>query len=61
MKKVILAFPSYDSLWSFKEKTQAINIRIEPKKNIISGLFQQQDVELAIRQFNANTIQQQSQ
>ena len=58
MKKVTLTCPTYDSLWLFKEKTKAINIRIEPKKNTMSGLFQQHEVELAVEQFNANTLQQ---
>jgi hypothetical protein len=59
MKKVTLSFPSYNSLWLFKDQTKAINIRIEPKKNLISGLFQQQEVEMALQQYNANTVQQQ--
>ena len=61
MKKVTLTFPTYDSLWLFKEKTKAINIRIEPKKNTMSGLFQQDEVQIAVEQFNANTIQQPAQ
>jgi hypothetical protein len=61
MKKVILAFPTYDSLWSFKEQANAINIRVEPKRNIISGLFQPKEVELAIQQYSANTLQQSKQ
>lgn len=58
MEKVTFTFPSYDSLWSFKDKAKAINIKITPKKNIISGVFQQQDVELAINEYHAVTISQ---
>jgi hypothetical protein len=58
MKKVTLTFPTYDSLWLFKEKTKAIHIRIEPKKHTMSGLFQQQEVQLAVEQFHASPMQQ---
>jgi hypothetical protein len=57
MKKVTFEFPDYDSLWSFKEKTNAVNISIVPRRNILSGVFQQQDVELALQHFKATTIQ----
>jgi hypothetical protein len=57
MKKVTFMFPSYDSLWLFKEKTKAFNVRIEPKKNTISGMFQQQEIEMAVQQFNATQVQ----
>jgi hypothetical protein len=53
MKKEILTFSSYESMWSFKEKSQAINVRIEPKKNRISGLFNATEVELALKEFQA--------
>lgn len=56
MEKVTFSFPNYDSLWSFKDKTKAINVVVVPKKNLISGVFPKQDVELAISQFNAITI-----
>ena len=56
MKKITLVFPTYDSLWLFKEKTNAINIRVKPRRNIISGLFEQQEIELAIQQFSANKV-----
>ena len=58
MQKITFAFPDYDSLWVFKNQTQAINVAISPKKNIISGLFLTQDVELAVGKFNAVTINQ---
>lgn len=56
MERITISFPDQDSLWQFKNQTQAINVAITPKKNMISGLFQQQDVELAVNQFNAVTV-----
>lgn len=56
MQKSTFAFPDYESLWMFKNQTQAINVAISPKKYMISGLFPQQDVELAVNKFNAVTI-----
>lgn len=53
MKKVILTFPSYDSMWLFKSCTKAIHIRIEPKKHLICGLFDNDEVEMAITKFKA--------
>lgn len=58
MQKITFAFPDHNSLWQFKNQTQAINVTITPKKNIISGLFLQQDVELAVHTFNAVTVEQ---
>jgi hypothetical protein len=56
MQKSTFAFPDYESLWLFKNQTQAINVAISPRKNMISGLFPQQDVELAVKKFNAVAI-----
>lgn len=53
MKKVSLAFPTNESLWLFKDKTKAVNVRIEPKKRVISGLFQPHEVEMAVFEFAA--------
>jgi hypothetical protein len=53
MKKAILTFPSYDSMWLFKNCTKAIHIRIEPKKHLICGLFDADEIETAITQFKA--------
>ena len=58
MKKVTFTFPSYDSLWMFKDKTKAINVKVVPKKNLMSGLFQKQEIELALQEFKATTIEQ---
>jgi hypothetical protein len=58
MQKITFVFPTYDSMWLFKYQTQAINVSMIPKKNIISGLFPQKDVEVAISQFNAVTVKQ---
>lgn len=56
MDKMTFTFPDHDSLWQFKNQTQAINVTITPKKNMISGLFQQHDITLAVNKFNAITI-----
>jgi len=53
MKKVTLTFPSYESVWLFKNHTNAINIRIEPKKNRICGLFGDDEINMAIIRFGA--------
>lgn len=53
MKKETLTFPDYESLWNFKEKTKAINIRIEPGKNRITGLFDSSEIEMALNEFQA--------
>jgi hypothetical protein len=37
----------------FKEKTKAINVRVEPKKHVMSGLFRQEEIEMAVQQFQA--------
>lgn len=58
MQKFTFAFPDPISLWQFKSQVQAINVTITPKKNIISGLFPQQDVELALNTFKAIAISQ---
>jgi len=54
--KVTFAFPSYHALWQFMEKTNAIHVRIEPRKNRISGKFGEKDIDLALEQFNAQCI-----
>jgi hypothetical protein len=53
MGKVTLIFPSYDSMWLFKGLTKAIHIRIEPRKHIISGLFDANEIEMAVTKFHA--------
>jgi len=53
MKKAIFTFPSYNSLWMFKDKTKAIHIRVEPKKHVMSGLFRPEEIDLAVRQYQA--------
>jgi hypothetical protein len=53
MKKETFTFPDYSSMWSFKEKTNAINVRIETRKNRITGLFNPTEVEMALTEFQA--------
>lgn len=53
MKKVSFTFPDYDSLWTFKEKAKAINIRIKPRKHLISGLFDTKEIDMAVNDFRA--------
>jgi hypothetical protein len=58
MQKITFAFPDYDSLWLFKSQTQAINVTITPKKNMIKGLFPKKDIEVAVSKFNAVAVEQ---
>ena len=53
MKKVSFTFPDYNSIWSFKEKTKAINVRVEPKRNVVTGLFHPLEIEMAVKEFRA--------
>lgn len=53
MKKASFTFPTYTSMWMFKEKTSAINVRVEPKKHVMSGLFKAEEIEMAIKQYQA--------
>lgn len=53
MKKTTFTFPDYSSMWSFKEKTSAINVRIETRKNRITGLFNANEMDLALNEFQA--------
>jgi len=53
LKKATLTFASYDSLWSFKEVSNAIHIHVEPRKHLIHGLFDDNEVDLAIQKFGA--------
>jgi len=57
MKKVTFTFPTNDSMWIFKDKTKAINVKVVPKKNLMSGLFQKQEIELALQEFKATTVE----
>ena len=54
MKKETFIFPTYESMWKFKDQAKAINVEIMPKKNTISGLFAPQDIELAMGLFQAS-------
>jgi hypothetical protein len=40
-------------MWLFKDHTKAIHIRIEPKKHRICGLFDADEIEMAITKFKA--------
>ncbi|MGZ3847449.1 MAG: hypothetical protein ACXVBH_15410 [Flavisolibacter sp.] len=53
MKKVTLSFPNHDSLWSFKDKSKAINVTVTPRRNTISGPFSSEEVDIAVQQFQA--------
>jgi hypothetical protein len=55
MKKATFIFPTYESLWQFKDNTKAINVKVEPKKHTISGLFYPQEIEMAITTYKAAT------
>jgi len=53
MQKVTLSFPNHDSLWSFKDKSKAINVTVTPSRNTISGPFSSEEVDFAVQQFRA--------
>ena len=57
METITFTFPSYDSLWSFKDKSKAINVKISPKMNTISGLFEKHEIEIAVNSFNAQLVE----
>ena len=56
MQKISFIFPDYESLWQFKNETQAVNVAVTPRKNQISGLFEQDEVEMAVNKFKAVTV-----
>ena len=56
MQKTSFIFPDYESLWQFKNETQAVNVAVTPKKNQMSGLFEQNEVEMAVNKFKAVTV-----
>jgi len=53
MSKVTLTFPDPNSLWLFKDQSAAVNVTVAPKKNSIAGLFSSEEVDMAIRRFQA--------
>jgi pentatricopeptide repeat protein len=53
MKKLTFLFTSYDDLWMFKDQSKAINVKVNPRNNLISGLFEKQDIEMALDVFHA--------
>ena len=61
MKKFSFTFPTYESLWQFKDQSQAINISIIPKLHTITGLFCSEEADLAIKQFHAVSLEESSQ
>lgn len=60
MKTVTLTFPNYEALWQFKDQSKAINVRIEPKRHRISGLFNSEEVAMAVDRFQAAQAEAQS-
>lgn len=56
MKKVILTFPDPNSLWLFKDKSRAINVAVAPMRNTITGPFSVEEVDVAIKEFQAVQI-----
>jgi len=56
LEKTTLEFPSYELLWAFKNQTRAIHIHIQVKKNIVTGTFSREEIEIAIEQFKATLL-----
>ena len=57
MKKVTFLFPTYSSMWSFKDKAKAVNVVIVPRKNTMTGLFEKTDIDLAVKAYQAYVSQ----
>jgi hypothetical protein len=57
MRKVTLAFPDDDSLWSFTSTIKATNISIRPKSNHVSGIFGSEEINRATNELRAVLVQ----
>ena len=57
MQPTTLSFPNYQSLCLFTTKTQAVNVHIKPKNSIVSGLFEKQDIDKALKEFQASVVE----
>jgi len=53
MRKVTLAFPDNDSLWTFTDKTNATHISVRPRNNHVSGTFAPEEIDRATNELNA--------
>jgi len=53
MKKISFTFPTYEALWQFKDQSKAVNVSISPKHHTITGRFCNEEVDLAIKEFQA--------
>ena len=53
MQKVTLTFPDPNSLWSFKDKSKAVNVAVAPRKNIMTGPFSSEEIDMAVKEFQA--------
>lgn len=53
MQKITLLFPNHHSLWLFADKSRALNIAVTPRKNIIAGLFSSEEIDIAVKEFQA--------
>jgi hypothetical protein len=56
MRKVTLAFPDDNSLWSFTSKIRATNMSIRPKNNHVSGLFDSEEINIATNELRAVVV-----
>jgi len=41
-----------------KDQSKAINVRVEPIKNVMTGFFLKQDIDLAVQQYKATATPQ---
>jgi hypothetical protein len=58
MKKISFTFPTYESMWQFRDRSKAINVSMVPKQHTITGLFSNEEVDVAINEFHAVTSSQ---
>jgi len=54
VKKVTFHFPTYESMWQFKSNTKAINLKMAPRQQLLTGLFSQEDIAMAESQYRAD-------
>ena len=53
MKKISFTFPTYEAMWEFRERSKAINVSMIPRQYSITGLFCNEEVDVALNEFNA--------
>ncbi len=60
MLKATLQFMSFDDLWRFKVRVQALNIVILEKFNVLIGVMPEEEIQYACTIFSASMIRKQA-